>query len=411
MAGYKVWIDKNKLIGGEEFWDEIGTKIKDETIKFIVILSGNSIDKSGVKDEIAFAKTVEKEQNLSDFILPLLKEQVSLHITLNRKNYIDFTENWGARLLRVLEFLEKHNVPKFPDNTHVQTFNDVLKRKVIPLEQTNETLVSNQFAILSMPQFICFYTFDDIKNINDHFDIRTLPIKRLGNYLESFLQAEYKIFGKLEQSDAVKIVSSLILKTFYQYLKSKNIKDLSCSNATDWYIPKDLIKDDKQSFKNWNNISTYRKLVGKSKDYYWHFGFKCKFIFDNKPYFQIIPRLIYTEDGKIPIGDDLKQLRLRISRTKNWYNEKWRELLCAFMSWLSENTSIKIKFTPKDIPLEKDFEDGNKTGKSLTRLYFGKKKIVMSSEELAKLESIYKNYVKTFAVELGFVKYLLKGIN
>jgi len=64
-----------------------------------------------------------------------------------------------------------------------------------------------------------------------------------------------------------------------------------------------------------------------------------------------------------------------------------------------------------DVALEKDFDDGNKTGKNLTRLYFGKRKIIMSSDELEKLNEIYKKYINANAVELGFVSYLLGGMN
>lgn len=65
----------------------------------------------------------------------------------------------------------------------------------------------------------------------------------------------------------------------------------------------------------------------------------------------------------------------------------------------------------ENISLEKDFVDGEKTGKCLSRLYFGKRKIMMSPDEFQKLESLYKKYLDKNAVELGFVNYILRGVN
>jgi hypothetical protein len=48
-----------------------------------------------------------------------------------------------------------------------------------------------------------------------------------------------------------------------------------------------------------------------------------------------------------------------------------------------------------------------KSNKILKKLVFGKQKIILSNEELANLEKIYKHYVDMFGVEIGFINYLL----
>lgn len=70
-AGYNVWIDKNELTGGEEFWDDIQGILTNKTVKFLSIISNASINKKGVKDEISFALDIERKNNLSEFILPI----------------------------------------------------------------------------------------------------------------------------------------------------------------------------------------------------------------------------------------------------------------------------------------------------------------------------------------------------
>lgn len=48
-----------------------------------------------------------------------------------------------------------------------------------------------------------------------------------------------------------------------------------------------------------------------------------------------------------------------------------------------------------------------KSNKILNKLVFGKQKIILSNEELANLEKVYKHYVDVFGVEIGFINYLL----
>lgn len=105
-AGYNVWIDKNELIGGEEFWDEIQNILTNKAVKCLSIISNSSVNKKGVKDEISFALDVERKNNLSEFILPIkIEENVTVPINLGRKNYIDdFKTDWGTGLERVLFF-------------------------------------------------------------------------------------------------------------------------------------------------------------------------------------------------------------------------------------------------------------------------------------------------------------------
>lgn len=64
--------------------------------------------------------------------------------------------------------------------------------------------------------------------------------------------------------------------------------------------------------------------------------------------------------------------------------------------------------------MEKDLQisippdyDVNKSNKMFNKLIFGKQKIILSNEELANLEEVYKHYVELFGVEIGFINYLL----
>lgn len=69
--------------------------------------------------------------------------------------------------------------------------------------------------------------------------------------------------------------------------------------------------------------------------------------------------------------------------------------------------NIMEKFLDLHIP--QDYTDKIKHTKPIKKLSFGKRKIVLSEEELEKLETEYHKYADMFGVELGFVHYLLNN--
>ena len=90
--GYNVWCDVIKLRGGEDWWISIENEIRNNTIKFLVILSSHSNQKDGVLKELAVASKVKKSDGDAKFIIPLhIDNSLSyddINIELNRLNSI-----------------------------------------------------------------------------------------------------------------------------------------------------------------------------------------------------------------------------------------------------------------------------------------------------------------------------------
>src|ERR1051325_8773121 len=85
--GYPVWSDLTKLLGGEDFWRDIETAIRNRTVKFLYVLSKTSNQKQGALMELAVARKVGK--SIHDFILPLRIDDLShddINIELQRLN-------------------------------------------------------------------------------------------------------------------------------------------------------------------------------------------------------------------------------------------------------------------------------------------------------------------------------------
>ncbi len=77
MAGYDVWCDQQKLLGGEDFWADIETVLRTRTVKFVLIISAKLRDtngqlRDGVAKEIALANTLKKKLPDAYFVIPAL---------------------------------------------------------------------------------------------------------------------------------------------------------------------------------------------------------------------------------------------------------------------------------------------------------------------------------------------------
>ena len=59
LAGYSVWHDLGRLKGGDYFWPKIEGAIRNESFRFLAVVSKVSVEKQGVKDEWSLARTIE----------------------------------------------------------------------------------------------------------------------------------------------------------------------------------------------------------------------------------------------------------------------------------------------------------------------------------------------------------------
>ena len=122
MLGYRTWIDKKGLLGGEVFWQTIQNTIKNDAIKILFVYSENIRDvndnlKSGIDKELSYAESIANEEQIKDFIIPLRidNSQFNAFIGSNRLNHIPFETNWADGLKQLLKKLEKDSVPKTID--------------------------------------------------------------------------------------------------------------------------------------------------------------------------------------------------------------------------------------------------------------------------------------------------------
>jgi hypothetical protein len=111
VLGYSVWVDLKNLGGGEDSWSKIEKIIRKEAIKFVFVVSMQSIKKQGTLNELALADRLKIE----NFIIPIKIDKIlpsEFPAEIVRKNCLDFSDSWVDGLNELLNTFEKVNVPK-----------------------------------------------------------------------------------------------------------------------------------------------------------------------------------------------------------------------------------------------------------------------------------------------------------
>ena len=69
------------------------------------------------------------------------------------------------------------------------------------------------------------------------------------------------------------------------------------------------------------------------------------------PYFQVRTRLLFSEDGRTALPGK-RTHRMRRSFAKGWRNARWRDMLLAFLFWLSDGESLSGFRLPRKVDIK-----------------------------------------------------------
>ena len=368
-AGYKAWTDVLNLKGGEEFWRDIGTVIREEAAIVIVAISRESYQKEGVLNEIALSINTSRKFNKEQFIIPVRLDNLPFSDfpeQLIRLNVIDASSNWEDGLSELLEILKDTGVPKSPSDygKDLAAWQQFRLRQSATISETPERVVSNWFQINSLPSHINFTRFNasqeamklalskthSITEIYEYMavgfaDIPTLQIDvpeiSFGSSehisLEQFLNGLGPDGAQISWLDARNMLIGLLRKSWEQYLQSEGLLLCEFAHGSAWFVPLDLIKGNVATFQDQSGRKRSRRLVGRSdkREVYWHFALSGKVSLTDPRHIALRSHVVFTEDGKVPLDDKLRAARLRRSFCKSWWNARWRDMLCAFASFFS----------------------------------------------------------------------------
>jgi hypothetical protein len=373
LLGYSVWIDLKNLGGGDDSWGKIEKLIREETIKFIFVVSHHSIKKQGTLKELALADRLR----IDNFIIPVNIDNVlpsEFPAEIVRKNCLNFLTSWRDGFVELLDTLEKENVKKksAPDQNTINLLTGSLNVNSNRLiKNKHENYQSNWFE-LKLPKDIYIYQKDNIDAINlynfpyqyifengylislacpdcvrevlNFNNLATVEISKL------IINREFNLASwNIQIKETSNKVIELLNNQFAKFMLNKGLAKYELANGECYFIPWKL-SDESQYPKV--NLKKYGRrsiqLVGKNLNLNWHFAIEGNAFFFPTMAFGINYHVIFTDNGSLV--EKIKQHSRRRSVSRTWYNKKWRDLLLGLMLWLSDEGSEIIK-----IPVCKHF--------------------------------------------------------
>ena len=372
--GYKVWCDLNNLKGGEDFWAEIEAEIRNNSVKYLYVLSSKSNHREGTLKELAVALKVKKQLDDPHFVIPLHIDKSLSHNDINidliRLNSINFKEGWSKGIESLLERLNEDKVPQPASTNYNEVANiwqTVLAGKNAAIEK-EEIYSSNRFPITELPERLYFHRFDNL------IPLHTLPLwdckypaAKYGQYLASFAKySEFadvvpnfnsydpndsKVFtisdllqgnfdnGFIKHLNAKNIMVQLLNVALNRYFASKGLRRYPmANNKKAFWFEQGILEKDKI-----NKVLMIGKLkYGKENHLNWHFGVSGSVRLDLDNYFTIGSHIIFSWDGKKLVNDDAIQHRCRRRQGRNWWNKHWREKLINFINYISNAENLIV---------------------------------------------------------------------
>ena len=368
-AGYEVWTDVLNLVGGETFWRDIGEVIREEAAVVIVALSRASYRKDGVLDEIALSVSTGRRLNKKQFIMPVRLDDLPFSDfpeQLIRLNAIDFSHNWADGFSTLLQALQDTQVPQSTSNfgEALATWQKFRLRQSAFISETRETVVSNWFQITSLPSHIYFSHFkasqEAMKHAFDTFQIPAAKYARLAVSfadtsalqmqtpeipleqaycipLHKFLDGQETDGPPVSWLDAQNLVTNLLHQAWESFAVNQGLLLYEFAQGSAWFVPLDLIEGNVAIFTDEHGRQRRRRLVGRSekRGVYWHFAVSGKVSLTVPQHLVLRTHVVFTQDGRTPLDSKSRAQRLRKGFCKNWWNDRWRDLVRAFVAALA----------------------------------------------------------------------------
>lgn len=377
-AGYEVWSDVLKLIGGEVFWDDIEDAIRHHAAKVVLAVSKAANTKNGVLDEAAVAIGVERSQAIPRFVVPVRLDDIDFNdfrANITRKNAIDFSQSWAEGLALLLQVLERDGVPKGAVSANdVRAWCDARLDPSQRVRFEPERVLSNWLSIEALPSQISIYSlgleaskvagimagtrlpwfpyYRLIGTFGSEVDLREDLPPELNIKLEYQLPTDVFLRGKppelpgMEARVARNHISSLIRQAWDWTLADRGLSPFKMANGhLVWFFTKGLIEADRTEFIDYEGKRRRRIVVGRSETrrVYWHLGYRARPVMGLSPRLVLRAAILFSEDGKTPLSSADRMHRLRRGFCRSWWNPHWRDLMLAYLSWLAEgNTTIDL---------------------------------------------------------------------
>lgn len=380
-AGYEVWSDVTQLVGGEVFWQDIEQAIRKHSVRFLSVLSPAAPTKRGFQKELSVADSIEGGGLLGDFIVPLRVGPLSyrdMPIYVHNKNAIDFLDKgWASGLAQLLEKLRKDEIPtRAPDRATktISQWASQFLRTDDGIVVADEPVVSNWLSIERLPPTIFISAFSLTPKSAAPLQAQW-PCQMLGRHLISFAkpadfnlnsgmsglrqEAEVETLSflgegaaslpALSHQDRSNVVTDILRQAWSLNAASLGLVSFGLANQNlCWFWPREAgsvsTPIERTKFVDAFGRSGSRALIGESRKLgaFWHYAIEAVPATGANLRFGLQGHVIFTADGHTPLYDSARMHRLRRRFCKQWWQDRWRDLMSAYVSKLSYSGSVLV---------------------------------------------------------------------
>jgi hypothetical protein len=351
-AGYEVWADVLRLTGGDDWQRKLENALRNRACKVLLAANQKSVDKQGVRNEIQIASDTARKIGDGRFIIPLKLGPFDAPFLIAHAQYIDFSHGWSSGLHELLSALQDEYKVSLSGEPSTEVWRSLQAMNSRRLEERSEQLVSNWLRIRKLPEVIHYYRNTELRSsevtlsspqvpYGDGFvTCEKLPIQGASKALLSdALDVGWPELG-IANTEMRKIFTRLANEGMEAFLKSRGLHPFEMANGQlAWWFGGHA-PDTRIAFK-WGEVKGSRVLRGTSekRKMQWHFGITSQYRTGHVPYFRLRTRLLFSEDG-ITALPGRRTHRMRRSFAKGWRNARWRDMLLAFLFWLSDGESL-----------------------------------------------------------------------
>ena len=366
--GYKVWIDRFELLGGESYPADIDHAIKCRTFRMIALLSRSSLVKPNPLKERTLALSIQRER------------EEELLITLNVDNlrpgemdwmtsditFIPFFESWAAGLVQLLKKLSRVDAPKLvADGKQIAT-NAYLPTDTLSHEP--ERVYSNLLHIERIPAAISCYTASKALSENAESELvqrwafwaRRPNSDRAGASDTLYFSFDRppmstrhshgwvrKVAAAWQDVDTIcgirslHVLKPLLRRTLLHHLQTRGLRPTP-DDPQILYFPNGLLRNNLLWFRRPDGRKVYRMVVGERS---WRPG--ERFAYHQAVTFDICTDLPGHYAARFRIrwhitncdGDPLPAVAANARRkrlTRNWYNKEWLARHLALLTFIAD---------------------------------------------------------------------------
>ena len=372
-AGYAVWYDRLKLLGGEDWPDDIDKAIDLRTFRMLALLSRSSMSKTNPQGEWMKGRAIGNKLGIKDFVIPLNTEGLrpeEIKWNLQTINYIPFAPSWAEGFAALLKKLESIDAPRVLQNGP-QLAKESLANVQCVIEGP-EILLSNCFEILQVPRFVCTYDVNAIPlaaNVRRRIQRKWACWFVSGSRVLSFHEPPPEVcdnqrFRFVKKDDwrntstisgisARDLIVNLVHRCVHRLMASTRLQYSEVSRQ--WFVPSGLLPNDSLKVRYPGQRPRRFKAVGKRKyrssnsteTYRYHLSPSFALLRNHDdPYVLFLRNRVYLTDSK---GNPLEGRRLQSRRKhlcKTWFNREWCNRTLGIVQLLSGSDG-HLRFGPE----------------------------------------------------------------